>query len=525
MPYLIYLRKSRADMDAEAHGEGETLARHEKVLLALAKKMELNVTAIYREIVSGETIASRPKMQQVIQEVEEGLWEGVLVMEVERLARGDTKDQGIVAEAFKYGNAKIITPMKVYDPQNEYDEEYFEFGLFMSRREYKTIRRRLERGRLASIKEGKYIAAAAPYGYERVKIKGDKGFTLKIVPEEAEIVRLIFSLYTKGEIQENGKYKRLGMYLISKRLDSLGIPPRVSQYWSRSTIKDILINPTYIGKVRWQWRKVEKKIVDGSIVRNRPKDQNCMKIDGLHEPIIDEDTFNLAQDIIMHQKNISVVPEKVLMNPFSGLVICEKCGSPMTRAASNTKINYPVLRCPNRYCNNISAPIYLIERQLILSLKQWIVDYELPWKDNVEENTVLEATLTSIKKIESKLSILNKQLLSTYDLLEQGIYTVDVFTERNRRIADQIAESKKYLQELQIQYNNHLLQEKARRDFLPSVRHIIDVYDTLEDAEAKNALLNNVIDHMTYLKTERNGKGNLDNINFELTIYPKIPLT
>ena len=153
MPYLIYLRKSRADMDAEAHGEGETLARHEKVLLTLAKKMELNVTAIYREIVSGETIASRPKMQQVIQEVEEGLWEGVLVMEVERLARGDTKDQGIVAEAFKYGNAKIITPMKVYDPQNEYDEEYFEFGLFMSRREYKTIRRRLERGRLASIKE------------------------------------------------------------------------------------------------------------------------------------------------------------------------------------------------------------------------------------------------------------------------------------------------------------------------------------------------------------------------------------
>ena len=102
---------------------------------------------------------------------------------------------------------------------------------------------------------------------------------------------------------------------------------------------------------------------------------------------------------------------------------------------------------------------------------------------------------------------------------------MDVFTERNRRIANQIAESKKYLQELQIQYNNHLLQEKARRDFLPSVRHIIDVYDTLEDAEAKNALLNNVIDHMTYLKTERNGKGNLDNINFELTIYPKIPLT
>lgn len=98
---------------------------------------------------------------------------------------------------------------------------------------------------------------------------------------------------------------------------------------------------------------------------------------------------------------------------------------------------------------------------------------------------------------------------------------MDVFTERNRRIANQIAESKKYLQELQIQYNNHLLQEKARRDFLPSVRHIIDVYDTLEDAEAKNALLNNVIDHMTYLKTERNGRVTWIILTLNLLYIPK----
>ena len=47
-----------------------------------------------------------------------------------------------------------MTPSKTYDPENEFDEEYFEFGLFMSRREYKTINRRLQRGRAASIKEG-----------------------------------------------------------------------------------------------------------------------------------------------------------------------------------------------------------------------------------------------------------------------------------------------------------------------------------------------------------------------------------
>lgn len=54
----IYLRKSRADREAEARGEGETLARHERILLDLAKKRGYNVGAIYKEIVSGETISA-----------------------------------------------------------------------------------------------------------------------------------------------------------------------------------------------------------------------------------------------------------------------------------------------------------------------------------------------------------------------------------------------------------------------------------------------------------------------------------
>ena len=135
--YCIYLRKSRADLDAEAHGEGETLARHERILLELAKRDKLNVTEIYREIVSGDTIAARPVMQQLLQEVQAGRWAGVLVVEVERLARGETIDQGIVAQTFQYSETKIVTPLKTYDPTNEYDEEYFEFGLFMSPQDYR----------------------------------------------------------------------------------------------------------------------------------------------------------------------------------------------------------------------------------------------------------------------------------------------------------------------------------------------------------------------------------------------------
>lgn len=114
--YAIYLRKSRADAEAETRGEGETLARHEKMLLDLAEKIGIKIGKIYREIVSGETIEARPEIQKLLSDVKKGMWKGVLVVEVERLARGETMDQGIVAKAFKISDTKIITPMKTYDP-------------------------------------------------------------------------------------------------------------------------------------------------------------------------------------------------------------------------------------------------------------------------------------------------------------------------------------------------------------------------------------------------------------------------
>ena len=61
--YLIYLRKSRADVEAEQRGEGETRARHERALAELAERLRLPVTDVYREVASGETIAARPLMQ------------------------------------------------------------------------------------------------------------------------------------------------------------------------------------------------------------------------------------------------------------------------------------------------------------------------------------------------------------------------------------------------------------------------------------------------------------------------------
>ena len=124
--YLIYLRKSRKDRDMELQtGQYDTLQRHRKTLLDLAKQRGYLIAHIYEEVVSGDTIAERPEMQKLLSAVETGEYAGVLVMEVPRLARGNTRDQGVVAETFQYAGTKIITPEKIYDPSDEADEEYF----------------------------------------------------------------------------------------------------------------------------------------------------------------------------------------------------------------------------------------------------------------------------------------------------------------------------------------------------------------------------------------------------------------
>ena len=244
-----YLRKSRADRDAELRGESETLKRHRELITEYADRLNIKIEKFYCEVVSSETIETRPVMQELLADVETGMWEGVFVVEVERLARGNTKDQGIVAEAFQLSSTKIYTLTKIYDPNDEFDEEYFEFGLFMSRREYKTINRRLQRGRIASVKNGCYIASTAPYGYRKVKNKQDKGYTLEIIPEEAEVVRMVFDWYCIGELQPDGSYLPIGTDRIASKLDRMGIKPAANSTWSRSTIGDMLRNITYTEKV------------------------------------------------------------------------------------------------------------------------------------------------------------------------------------------------------------------------------------------------------------------------------------
>ena len=199
---IIYLRKSRKDMDYfKDESIEKTLQRHEKELqdfiISIFGK-PIPEHNIYREVASGDTIEDRPVIQEVLSIIEDDNKKGVICIEIERLARGNTMDQGIIAQTFQYTNTKIITPYKIYNLDNEDDLSYFEDGLFQARKYLKYTKRILSRGRLRSVKDGKYVGSVLPYGFNKIKLPNEKGYILVENESEAKVIRLMADLFLDG---------------------------------------------------------------------------------------------------------------------------------------------------------------------------------------------------------------------------------------------------------------------------------------------------------------------------------------
>lgn len=514
----IYLRKSRADREAEAHGEGETLARHEHILLDLAKRQGYSIGAIYREVVSGETISARPVMQRLLHEVESGMWDGVLVVEVERLARGDTIDQGVVSRAFQYSDTKIITPTKIYDPNNEFDEEYFEFGLFMSRREYKTIKRRLNAGRISSVKEGKYCGNKPPYGYERVKLAREKGYTLRPIPVQAEIVKMIYTWYAGDGCEQ------IGVAKIVRKLNEMGIESAQGGDWTPASIQGILTNPVYIGKIRWNGRKTVKAIQNGQVVKTRPRSKNVLICEGLHPAIISDDLYNSAQEIRRKNPPRPISIKNTVRNPLAGIVYCNKCGRAMVRRPYQKRGQEDTLMCPYTSCSTVSSKLSLVEKAVIDGIREIAEEYKLNNDINVPSNTI-DSGITSkqnlIREKESELESLNSQKAKQYDLLEQGIYTTEVFLERSKTISASIQSCSDTIANLreEIEHDENIKAQQS--DFVPRCEELLNNYWNL-NMESRNRMLKSLVEKVVYSKNIKNTYGKGNEINFELDIFPKI---
>lgn len=475
----LYLRKSREETETTE----ETLARHERMLFDYCARNGLNIVKIYKEVVSGESIANRPKMQELLEDVYSGTYDGVVVIEIERLSRGNQIDQAEVLDIFKKSGTKIYTLNKVYDlSKEEFDEEFLEFGLFMSRREYKIICRRLLRGRLQAQKEGYFIGSILPYGFS--KVKKDKGWVL-VPSKDAQTVELIYNKYLEG----------MGLTDICRYLNNAGIKPIKAKTWSEYLIRAILKNKTYIGYL------YSKK--------------NNSWIEGKHDAIIDIDLFNQVQLKLSKTTKVNSISSG-LQNPLAGLIFCANCGRSMVRNRNTSNVEY--IKCKNIACNTTSSRLTVIEEEIIKALKIELDNFNY-YLENSEEKikTKKELVAKEVELITQELTKKNNMINKACELLEEGIYTKDKYLERVSILNKDIDSLNNALNILKATtFDEHERISSA----VPILTKVLNDYHKA-NVEQRNRLLKSIINKIIY--TKNNSCYNTKNhINFDLDIDLKV---
>lgn len=344
--YLMYLRKSRND--GEKVPVEVIVNRHEETLQELAEKelgFRIKESNIYREIVSGgEAIEDRPEFIKVLKRMEVGNIKGVFVFDPHRLSRSGLYGAGDVLEAFEITHTLICTPMKFYSLDDKMDKKYLEMIMIQAAEYLNYSKDVMGAGRMKSFAEGKAIISTPPYGYDKEKLKDEKGYKLIPDPKEAPHVKTMFDLCCEG----------LGATAIANYLNERNVKPRKKAYWEPSTIRDILKNETYIGLLTWGKNPIKKILENGKAKKKRFYNQEGFKVSkGLHEPLVTREQFELAQEMIKSRRSRDYSSYSI-KNPLAGLVFCGYCGNAMIRRPYNKSFKKNPVR------------VYELDRQALL---------------------------------------------------------------------------------------------------------------------------------------------------------------
>ena len=307
--------------------------------------------------ISGETIDERPGLIGLLEDAEQGLFDAVFVVGIDRLTRARKSiDWEIIKESLVKGKVIVITPGQEFNFEDEDQELMSDIFSRISAHEKKKIMRRMLRGKREKAKQGKFFGGKSPYGYRY----DEETKEFEIVKEEAKVVKLIFDLYLQG----------FGVKQIPEELNKLGIPtPTLTKgyktktnskkKWVGSTITKILKNKSYVGEfIRWT-----NKRSDRTSMTVRPNDEWIVTD---IPQIISIETFQHTQETLKNRRVLSKRNSK-RQYLLSGLIHCETCDCKMVGECSrgSKEILYYVCHNGRRKTLDITCPIRSVRAEEI----------------------------------------------------------------------------------------------------------------------------------------------------------------
>ena len=366
--------------------------------------------------ISGRHADKRPEFQKMIalSKTKPSPFSAILVWKYSRFSRN--QEEAIVYKSMLKKNEVAVISISEQMDDSPYSSLIERIIEWMD--EYYSIRLsgEVKRGMTERVERGGAVSIPA-FGYNIE----NKEYVIN--PDTAPFVKKIFTDYLSG----------IPMIRIAKNLNDLKVKTTRGGLWENRTIEYILRNPIYIGKIRWNPKRRTRRNYD---------DPDIMIVDGRHEAIITEETFNKVQELLdlnkkKHLPHVrSTINEEYMLH---GLLKCSNCGATLSMAVKGSSlqcVNYIHGKCKVSH----SITIKKANEMVIDSIEQTFKTgkFNLNVKNinkNKSEETEIDINAL-IQKEEQKLRRIK-------EAFEDGIYTLEEYKESKALIGAQIENLKK----------------------------------------------------------------------------------
>lgn len=469
----VYIRVS-TDMQVELSPDSQL-----KMIQQYAKNNDIIITDKYiyvDEGISGRKAEKRPAFMEMIgtAKLKPKPFDCILVWKFSRFARN--REDSIVYKSMLKKECEIDV-ISVSEPVGEDKTSILIEALLEAMDEYYSLNlaEEVRRGMTEKISRGG-IVVAPPFGYS---IKDG----IYVPDDNAKIVKLIFDKYLNGA----------GMRAIAQELNNMGIKSNRGNAFGNRNIEYILTNITYTGKLRWN---PEKKVTKSYTY---VATEDTIIVDGKHEPIIDNDTFEVVQKkIAAHKaKYTKHYHQERKEYFFRGFVRCSDCGATLVQAVKGTSLqchNYARGQCKVSHSIKIDklkdAVIAAIQKD-IDNVNNINIVPEVTKKRNT--NAEYAMIIELIEKEESKL----KRIKEAY---EDGIDTLEEYKVNKTKITKDIAALNDKLKDLSNDNEKPKNNKKALKNALIRTYDVISAADC-SPADFNSAMLD-IVEKITFDRTK-----------------------
>lgn len=390
---------------------------------------------------------NRPQFKEMMNIVQKGGIDVVLVYRLDRLTRSVVDLYSILQELDKY-ECKFKSATEVYDTTNAMGRLFITLVAAIAQWERENTAERVRMGMEKKIKLGLWKGGTPPYGYKIV----DK--QLVINEDEVGVVKEVFELS-----------KTLGFYTIAKQLSTKGYQTRKGSDWHVDSVRDIANNPVYAGYLTFSENLKEYK--------KPPREQNLYE--GNHQKIISRDEFWALQDILDKRRKFGGKRETSNYY-FSSILKCARCGHSMSGHKSGDKKTY---RCSGKKAGKNCTSHIILEDNLVKTVfAQWdelIGDFKSS-EGKSEYSTELLSTL------ESDLSSVQKLMKKKKTMYENDVIDIDELIRETEKLRDKEKELQREIKN--VKQNN----TRNTEDLKSIIRNIDNLWLHANDYERKQLM-------------------------------------